>query len=176
MPHRYDIWLSAIVRRAKMDKDMIEAAIAQLSDAQLTQRPAPGVNSIATIMRHITGNLNSRFTDFLTTDGEKPDRNREGEFADYTGSREQLLRDWDRAFTTFFQAINPLTTEDVANTTIHIRGEAHTVPDALVRASTHLSYHLGQVLLIARQIKGADWKYLTVAPGASTAYIEQPPK
>lgn len=143
------IWLDEIKQRFGADKGMIEKAIAQLTDAELHQRPAPSFNSIAVIMQHIAGNLISRWTDFLTSDGEKPDRDRESEFDDVRRSRAELMQHWERGFTVLFNSLDSLTEDDLI-TTVYIRGEPHSVPKAIVRAMDHVAYHTGQILLIAR--------------------------
>src|SRR5262245_8953501 len=104
-----DPFLDAIVKRCQSDKGMVDRAVSQLSDEELNRRPAPSFNSVACIMRHVAGNFVSRWTDFLTTDGEKPNRNRETEFADWTGSREELLKRWNEGFEVFFNSLASLT-------------------------------------------------------------------
>jgi uncharacterized damage-inducible protein DinB len=167
-----DPWLDAIVRRCHTDKGMADRAIAQLSDEELHRRPAPSFNSVACIMRHVAGNFVSRWSDFLTTDGEKPNRDRESEFTDWTGTRDALMRRWEQGFETFFNSLSALTTEDL-NKTITIRSEPHTVPQAIVRAADHLAYHVGQLLYVSRLVHSGEWKYITVAPKGSDAYNQQ---
>jgi uncharacterized damage-inducible protein DinB len=163
------IWLEAVKSRARTDKDMAERAIAQLSDEELHRRIAPGVNSVAVIVRHLAGNMLSRWTDFLTTDGEKPTRNREQEFADWTGTRDELMKYWQHGFAAFFDTLDSLKPDDMSKT-IQIRREPHSVPLAIVRGIDHLAYHLGQILLVARLVHSGQWKYVTIAPGGSAAY------
>ena len=167
-----DPWLSAILTRSRTEKSQAERAIAQLSDAELHKRPAAGFNSVATIVRHVGGNLISRWTDFLTTDGDKPERDRESEFADWGGSRDELMQRWERGFRLFFDTIESLSDEDLQKT-IYIRSEPHTVPLAIVRSATHTAYHVGQILYVARLVHEGEWKYLTVAPGASDPFNRQ---
>jgi uncharacterized damage-inducible protein DinB len=166
------LWLSAILTRGRTEKSQAERAIAQLSDAALHKRPAAGFNSVATMVRHVSGNLISRWTNFLTTDGDKPDRNRESEFADWIGSRDELMQRWERGFELFFETLESLSDEDLAKT-VYIRSEPHSVPLAIVRSATHTAYHVGQILYVARLVHEGEWKYLTVAPGASDAFNEQ---
>ncbi|MBC8106560.1 MAG: DUF1572 family protein [Anaerolineae bacterium] len=142
---------------------MIERAIRQLTDAELHQRPAPSFNSIAVIMQHMAGNLISRWTDFLTTDGEKPDRNREGEFDDVKRSRDQLMQHWERGFRVLFDSLESLRPDDLSKT-VYIRAEAHSVPQAIVRAMDHVAYHTGQILFIARLVHSGEWNYVTMKP------------
>lgn len=167
-----DVWLDAVRKRARADKAMAEKAIAQLSDEELHRRPAPGVNSVAIIMRHLAGNMLSRWTDFLTTDGEKPGRNRDGEFHEWTGSREELMHYWQRGFEAFLGTLDSLTPADM-HKTVTIRTEPHTVPLAIIRGIDHLAYHLGQILMIARTVHAGPWEYITVSPGGSGAYNQK---
>ena len=164
-----DPWLDAVLRRLRTDQQMAERAIAQLSDDELHRRPAPSFNSVAVIVRHVTGNLKSRWTDFLTSDGDKPDRNREGEFADWTGPRDALMREWAAGFAAFAGALESLAPGDLAKT-VRIRGEPHTVPQAIVRSIDHTAYHVGQILFVARLVHSGEWTYITIAPGKSDAY------
>jgi uncharacterized damage-inducible protein DinB len=166
------LWLDAAIQRCQRDKGMADRAIAQLTDEEFRRRPAPGFNSVACIVRHVAGNLASRWTDFLTTDGDKPTRDRESEFADWTGTREELMRRWEDGFKVFFDSLRSLTPGDV-HKTVTIRSEPHTVPQAIVRGLEHLSYHVGQILYVARLAHSGEWKYQTVAPGASDAYNRQ---
>lgn len=164
-----DIWLDEIKQRFRADKGMIERAVAQLSDEELRRRPAPSFNSVAVIMRHVAGNLISRWTNFLTTDGEKPNRDRETEFAEWTGTREELVQNWERAFAVLFASLDSLRPEDLSNT-VTIRSEPHTVPKAIIRSLDHLAYHTGQILLVSRLVHSGEWQYITVAPGKSGEY------
>ena len=148
---------------------MIDATIEQLSDDELFARPAPGINSVAIILRHLGGNLRSRWTDFLTTDGEKPDRDRDKEFQDWDGDRRSLLQHFDTGWNALTAAIASLD-EDSLEQSIRIRGEPHSIPQALTRSLTHVSYHVGQIAIIARQVHQGDWNWLTVAPGESSQF------
>src|SRR5262245_47348937 len=109
-------WIDAILTRSRADKSQAERAIVQLTDPELHERPAPGFNSVATIVRHVAGNLISRWTDFLITDGDKPDRDREGEFADWTGTRDELMQRWERGHALFFGTLESLSEEDLKKT------------------------------------------------------------
>jgi uncharacterized damage-inducible protein DinB len=169
-PH--DLWLEEVKQRLRTDKAMAERAIAQLSDEELHRRPAPSFNSIAVIMKHVAGNLISRWTDFLTTDGEKPDRNRDGEFTEWTGTRDQLLQHWERGFKVMFDSLDALRAEDMSRT-VTIRTEPHSVPKAIIRSLDHTAYHVGQILFVSRLVHSGEWKYITVAPGASAEFNRQ---
>jgi uncharacterized damage-inducible protein DinB len=150
-------------------KDLGEKAIAQVKDEQLHTVMGADGNSIAVVMQHIAGNARSRFTDFLTTDGEKPWRDREGEFTEQHLSREALMADWTSGWNALFTAIDPLTDADLERI-IHIRNEGHTVQEALHRQLAHYAYHVGQVVLLARAFVGGEWKSLSIPRGASQAF------
>jgi hypothetical protein len=142
-------------------KKLADAAIAQVSDTDLTRTLDLEMNSIAIVMKHMSGNMLSRWTDFLTTDGEKPTRNRDSEFEDPFATRAELLAQWERGWSCLFQALDPLTDADLDHA-ITIRGEAHSVMQAINRQVAHLSYHCGQIVLLAKHFQSANWKSLTV--------------
>jgi len=144
-------------------RTLAERALEQVSDEQLSTAIDSEANSIAVIMQHIAGNLISRWTDFLTTDGEKPDRNREGEFDDVTRSRGELMQRWERGFSVLFDSLDSLTDADLAKT-VYIRREAHSVPKAIIRSVDHVAYHTGQILFIARLVHSGEWDYITMKP------------
>jgi hypothetical protein len=144
-----------------------DKAVAQVSDAELVRVLDPESNSIAIVMRHIGGNLRSRFTDFLTTDGEKPSRHRDGEFelpSDVT--RQSVLDDWNSGFECLFRALRQLKPEDV-DRGVHIRGERMSVLEALNRSMTHTASHVGQIVWIAKHLRSTDWKTLSIPRGQS---------
>jgi hypothetical protein len=151
----------SIVQELKKTKAQAEKAIAQLSDADLHWQPEPESNSIAIIMKHIAGNMLSRWTDFLTTDGEKPNRNRDGEFVDEFKSRADLMAFWERGWSCAMSAIESLTPADMQKT-VMIRSEPHSVPLAIVRQLTHYCTHVGQIVYIAKQRRGVEWKTLSM--------------
>jgi hypothetical protein len=148
-------------------KDWADRAVAQLDERELFQRPAPHVNSVAIIVKHLAGNLASRWSDFLTTDGEKPSRDRDGEFViTEADSRESLLAAWERGWGLLFSTVEGLNPSGLPKT-ITIRGETHTALQALLRGVNHIAYHTGQVLYIVRLLRpDSDW--LTMAPGQSS--------
>jgi hypothetical protein len=146
-----------------------EKAISQIDDAGLHARVNAHQNSVAVIMQHVGGNLVSRFTDFLTTDGEKPNRDRENEFVDRKLSRSELMALWERGWSCLFTAIAPLTDADLSKT-VMIRNEPHSVSKALLRAATHLSWHASQFALIGKHLQGEAWKYLTIPPKESAEF------
>ncbi|HET7617664.1 MAG TPA: DUF1572 family protein [Vicinamibacterales bacterium] len=149
-------------------KELAEKAIAQISDDDLLRAVDEESNSLAIIMRHVAGNLRSRFTDFLTSDGEKPDRDRDSEFEIPEGTtRETIMARWDLGFSRLLGAVDALTLEDLGRT-VYIRGEAHTVVQALDRAVTHLAYHVGQIVFLAKHLRGSQWRTLSM-PKRGTA-------
>ncbi|HSR07440.1 MAG TPA: DUF1572 domain-containing protein [Bryobacteraceae bacterium] len=142
-------------------KGLVERALAQLSDEQLLAVLDGEANSIAVIVKHLTGNMRSRFTDFLTSDGEKPGRDRDAEFEDPPASREELMALWEQGWRCVFRALEPLTEEDLQRS-ITIRGEAHSVMQAINRQVAHYSYHCGQIVLLAKHFKSEKWQTLSI--------------
>jgi hypothetical protein len=156
-------------------KRMAERAMEQLQEQDLLYRLNADANSIAVIVKHLAGNMNSRFTDFLTSDGEKPARDRDGEFVDEALSREQMMAMWESGWAVVFGAIAPLADTDLAKT-ITIRGEPHSVFKALNRQTSHYAYHVGQIVLLAKHIKlsrGEPWNYLTIPRGQSEQFNQR---
>ncbi len=150
-------------------KKLADAAIAQVADADLCRTLDPEMNSIATIVKHMTGNMLSRWTDFLISDGEKPTRNRDSEFEDPPATRAELLALWERGWSCLFAALEPLTDADLTRT-ITIRGEAHSVMQAINRQVAHYSYHCGQIIFLAKHFQSANWKTLSVARKQSAEF------
>lgn len=162
--------IDAWIKIFQSQKQMADAAVAQLSDEQLHRTIADGTNSVAVILNHMAGNMTSRWADWLTTDGEKPGRNREHEFQPRHEPRAALITRWDAAWALVFNALRELSPEDLGRT-VTIRGEPHSVPDAVNRQISHYGYHVGQIMLIARIIRGnQNWNWLTVAPGGTAAF------
>lgn len=152
---------------------LAERALDQVPEALLSAPGLGGGNSLTTIAWHIAGNLCSRFTDFLSDDGEKPWRNREDEFAARVVSRAELRQHWIAGWTALFDAIGLLTDTDL-HRTVTIRGQPLTVHDALHRSLAHVSYHVGQIVYLAHAHQGAAWTYLSIPPGGSAAYNASP--
>lgn len=169
MKHDRPDWLVKIIDTFASYKRMIDGCAEQLTNEELTQRPVEGMNSVATILRHLGGNLQSRFRDFLTADGEKQERNRELEFTDWEGNRQSLVAYFNEGWKTLTETLASLEPEDLENEVL-IRGEAHSVAQALLRAVTHVAYHAGQIALIARLVHQGEWKWLTVEPGGSARH------
>lgn len=166
--------IQAIEAEYRRYKSLAEDAVAQLADDDLHVAAGNG-NSIATLMQHLGGNLASRFTDFLTSDGEKPWRDREAEFAQQKLSREELLRIWEEGWRAMFDALASLSDADL-QTAVTIRGVSLSVIEALSRSLAHASYHTGQIVLLARTRRGSEWRFLSIAPGGSSAYNANPTK
>lgn len=163
-----DSWLATLTQH----KGFAERAIAQVSDDQLHETLAPNTLSIAAIVKHLAGNMRSRFTDFLTTDGEKPDRHRDTEFIDDLPTRSEIIARWDAGWAIVQSAIASLTAPDL-DRTVTIRAEPHSVPAAVTRQIAHYAYHTGQIMLIARALVGDAWHWVTIAPGASDDFNTQ---
>ena len=159
-------FLSATINAFEANKRLADRAIAQVPDARLQVALDENTNSIAVIMKHVAGNLISRWTDFLTTDGEKPWRNRDGEFDDSFGSRAEVIEYWERGWNCLGATLQNLQPEDLYRT-VTIRGEPHSVPLALERSLGHTCYHVGQIVLIARIHAGNNWETLTIPRGGS---------
>jgi hypothetical protein len=162
------VCLRDITRTFRSYKTLGERALAQTPDSTLNTELDAGSNSIAITVKHIAGNLRSRYRDFLTSDGEKPDRNRDGEFeVAQPASRAEIMGWWERGWSIALAAIESLTPRDLART-VHIRGEAFLVVEALNRSVTHTAYHVGQIVYLARHFAGPSWTSLTIPKGAST--------
>lgn len=138
-----------------------ERAIAQVSDEQLFIVPDAESNSIAIIVKHLAGNMRSRWTDFLTSDGEKPWRHRDSEFEDAAPTREALLEQWNQGWACLYAALEPLTDADLTRT-VTIRGEPHSVMQAINRQVAHYAYHVGQIVFLARHLANTNWTSLSV--------------
>ena len=149
----------------RSQKHLAERAISQVKDEHLHVPLDENTNAIAVIMKHIAGNLLSRWTEFLTTDGEKPWRERDGEFVDDFTSREETVDFWEQGWTRLFETLSELTETDLA-TTITIRGEPHTVLRATQRAIGHIGFHVGQIVLLARHLAKDDWTTLSIPRGS----------
>src|SRR3990172_11126524 len=149
-------------------KDLAEKAIAQLDDdSRLHDALDPESNSIAVVIQHLGGNLTSRWTGFLETDGEKPDRHRDREFEPNRSlTREDLMAPWGRAWSRCFESLDSLTPGDLGKT-VRIRGEEHSVPEAIQRQIAHSAYHVGQIVFLAKHLSSARWTSLSIPRGRS---------
>lgn len=162
-------YLSDAIKSFRNYKKMAEKAMAQVSDEEFFKVIDAEANSIAVIVKHIAGNQRSRWSDFLTSDGEKSNRKRDTEFELMDETRESLIAFWETGWQTLFDAIEPLTAEDFEKT-ITIRGEAHTICEAINRQMTHYAYHVGQITFLAKHFRSKDWKSLSVPRGRSDEF------
>jgi len=153
-------------------KKLAEKAIDQLDDAQLWIRLDPEANSVGVLMRHMAGNMRSRWTDFRSSDGEKPNRQRDQEFEDVTLSRAELMIEWEDGWERLFAALAPLTDADLQET-VYVREEPHSIIQAIVRQVVHYSGHAYQMLFVAKHLKGDAWHTLSIARGQSEQYNRQ---
>jgi uncharacterized damage-inducible protein DinB len=162
--------LSDLTHEFRRHKKLADDALAALNDAAFFERPGAAVNPIALIVKHLAGNFRSRWTDFLTTDGDKPDRNRDNEFTlTESDTRTALLAAWDSGWQTLFETLGQLAESDL-DRTVTIRGEPHTVAQALLRGATHTAYHVGQILYVARLVS-PERRWLTIPPGGSGQHV-----
>ena len=151
-------------------KSLGEKALAQVTDDDaLNWTPDPKSNSINVIIKHLHGNMLSRWTDFLTTDGEKPWRNRDSEFEEANHTRDEIMSWWEEGWSCLFNALNELKPEDMEKT-IYIRNMGQSVEDAIIRQLAHYAYHVGQIVYLARLVNKGDWKSLTIPRGNSEEY------
>jgi hypothetical protein len=150
-------------------KKLAEDAMAQATDQELTTVLDGEMNSIALVVKHMAGNMRSRWTDFLTSDGEKPDRNRDSEFVDPPATREELRKMWDAGWACVFAALEPLTEADLGRS-VTIRGEPHSVMQAINRQLAHYPYHCGQIVMLAKHFRGDHWKSLTLPKNKSAEF------
>ena len=163
------VYIESTLDAFQTNKNRADKAIAQLSDEQLRIALDPNVNSIAVIMKHVAGNLISRWTDFLIEDGEKPWRGRDDEFIDTFRSRQEILDRWEQGWNCALGVIGKLTADDLQKT-VTIRGVPHPVPLAIQRSLAHICYHIGQIVQAARVLAGDHWNTLTIARGQSQQY------
>ncbi|HET7275184.1 MAG TPA: DUF1572 family protein [Longimicrobiaceae bacterium] len=156
-----------VLRQLRKYKELADKAIAQISDGQFFTAWGDESNSIALIMKHMSGNMRSRWTGFLTTDGEKPDRQRDFEFIETeTDTRESIRDSWEDGWARVFAAVEPLHADDLTRT-VTIRSEPHTVMEAINRQLTHYAYHVGQIVFLAKHFAGGEWQSLSI-PRAPT--------
>ncbi len=164
-----NVLIKSIEGEYRRYKTLAESALEQVAEAQLSAAGPANGNSLAIMCWHVSGNLRSRFTDFLTTDGEKPWRKRDEEFDQRTVTRSELLAKWAIGWDVLFTTLATLKDDDLMKT-VTIRGQSQAVHEALNRSLTHTSYHVGQIVYLAHAYAGDGWRYLTIAPGQSTAF------
>ena len=162
-------FLSVSVKRMKYYKELGEKTFEQLDDKDFHFQPSSESNSIAVMIQHIAGNMLSRFTNFLTEDGEKDWRNRDGEFEAHDYNKQQLIELWNKGWNCFFDTLESLNENDLVKI-VSIRGERLSAIDAIIRQLAHYPYHIGQIVYVGRLIKNESWKNLSIPKGASQAY------
>lgn len=163
--HKHDevpsLLLLDMLREFTNQRQLAERAMQQISDEEFFHALGDEENSVAIIAKHVGGNLRSRWTDFLTTDGEKPDRDRDGEFEMLTESRQDIMRTWEQGFGALENALRSLSPADVL-ATVRIRGEELPVVRALNRSLAHTAQHVGQIIMLAKHLRGSDWKTISI--------------
>jgi hypothetical protein len=160
------------VKRFEYYKSLGDKSFTQLSEEQIFWQPNAESNSVAVIVKHIAGNMLSRWTNFLTEDGEKPWRNRDEEFINTFSTKQEVLDYWEKGWQCLFEALSQIN-DDNLYSEIYIRGEAHSVLDAVVRQLAHYPYHIGQIIYIAKLIKNEDWKTLSIARNRSQEFNDE---
>lgn len=166
-------YLNEILHSFRNYKTIAEKSFAQITDAEFFQALDAEANSVAIIVKHLAGNFRSRWTDFLTTDGEKPDRNRDAEFITAeTETKKSLLEFWENGWLILLTSIESLTPTDLSKT-VRIRGEAHTVVAALNRALAHCAYHVGQIVFLAKHFRSSDWRSLSIPRDQSEEFNQR---
>jgi hypothetical protein len=165
-------YLDEIRRQFRGHKRLAEGALSQLKDQELFIALDSESNSIAILIKHLAGNMRSRFTDFLTTDGEKPNRNRDQEFEMDAANRAEVMRWWEEGWACVFAALDALGPEDVMRT-VAVRGEPHTVVQAINRQVAHYAYHVGQIVFLSKHFRSSEWKTLSVPRGRSKDFNAQ---
>jgi hypothetical protein len=171
-PHLTTLYLEDALEVFHQSKKLAERAMEQVTDENLFTSLDPESNSIAVIAKHLSGNMRSRWTDFLTTDGEKPDRNRDGEFMDPPQTRQALLESWGDGWSRLFAALGSLSEADLVRT-VTIRGEPHSVMQAVNRQVAHYALHVGQIVLLAKHFAGHRWKSLSIPKNQSGEFNRQ---
>lgn len=162
-------WLDETKASFRSQKSLGDGALRQLEDADVTLRPDPASNSIAVIVKHLRGNMLSRWTDFLGSDGEKPERDRDGEFEVEAATAAEVVRWWEEAWAVALTELDSLVAEDLAGE-VRIRDEPHSVPRALLRQLTHTAQHVGQIVLLAKHARGERWRTLSIPKGGTAAF------
>lgn len=163
-------YLKIVQERFESVKDLGDKTISQLAEKDIHWKLNEASNSIAIIAKHLSGNMISRWTDFLTTDGEKSSRNRDQEFEEDITSKQEMIINWEKGWDTLFDALNSLENQDLLKN-VTIRGERHTVLEAIERQMAHYAYHVGQIVYVGKQLKDENWKTLSIPKGKSEEYL-----
>ena len=165
-------YLDSAVRQFRYYKSLGDTAMAQVSDEALHWQYNPASNSIATIVKHLHGNMLSRWTDLMSTDGEKPWRKRDQEFEADNSSRQEILQMWEKGWACLLHTLESLEAKDLQKT-VYIRNESHTVMEAINRQLAHYPYHVGQIVYLARMQAGAIWKSLSIPKNGSKEFNDR---
>lgn len=165
-------YLPSVIKQFEYNKSLGDKTFSQLTKKQLFWQYNDESNSVATIVKHISGNMLSRWTNFLTEDGEKSWRNRDLEFVNSYNSKEEMIADWEKGWQCLFDNLHKITNKN-KNTIVYIRNQGHTITEAINRQLCHYSYHIGQVVVIGKMALNADWKTLSIAKNASKKYNEE---
>ncbi|WP_096439096.1 DUF1572 domain-containing protein [Alteribacter populi] len=165
-------YLKVVQERFQSIKGLGDKTISQLSEDDIHWILNEESNSVAVIVKHLSGNMVSRWSDLLTSDGEKPYRNREQEFENTISSKQELVTVWEKGWNTLFKTLSHLSEQDLLKT-IYIRSEGHTVLEAIERQMAHYAYHIGQIVYIGKQLKDEDWESLSIPKGKSEEYLQQ---
>jgi hypothetical protein len=165
-------YLRIVQERFKSVKDLGDKTLRQLSDDNIHWALNECSNNVVVIVKHLSGNMTSRWSDFLTTDGEKPNRHREQEFEDTISSKQDLLTTWEKGWTILFDSLRNLGEQDLLKK-VSIRGESHIVLEAIERQLAHYAYHIGQLVFIGKLINDGDWESLSIPRGQSEDYLHQ---
>ena len=165
-------YIPSVIKQFEYNKSLGDKTFEQLTKEQLFFTYNKESNSIATLVKHISGNMLSRWTNFLTEDGEKPWRKRDEEFINTYTSKEEVIHDWEKGWACLFENLHKITTEN-SNTIVYVRNEGHTIAEAINRQLCHYSYHTGQIVMIGKMIKNNHWQTLSIAKNASKSYNEE---
>jgi Protein of unknown function (DUF1572) len=165
-------YLKVVQERFKSVKGLGDKTISQISEDDIQWILNQGSNSVAVIVKHLSGNMVSRWSDFLTSDGEKSYRNREQEFENNISSKQELITIWEKGWNILFETLNDLGEQDLLKY-IYIRGESHTVLEAIERQMAHYAYHIGQIVYIGKQLKDENWESLSIPKGKTEEYLQQ---
>lgn len=165
-------YIKIVIERFKSVKDLGDKTLSQLTDEEIHWQYNEESNSVAIIVKHVSGNMISRWTDFLTSDGEKDYRNRDNEFTDDVASKEQLIVIWEKGWKTLLDTLTGLYEHDLLKD-VFIRGERHSVIDAIERQLAHYAYHVGQIVYIGKQVKNDQWESLSIPRGQSQQFLQE---
>ena len=165
-------YIPSVIKQFEYNKSLGDKTFQQLTKEQLFFTCNEESNSIATLVKHISGNMRSRWTNFLTEDGEKSWRNRDEEFINTYASKEEVILDWEQGWTCLFENLHTITPEN-SDTIVYVRNEGHSIAEAINRQLCHYSYHIGQIVMIGKMVQNTNWETLSIARNASKSYNEE---